>query len=78
MPLWLQPVLIQVSNQLFPSELTEEQIRNQNGARLLSKPFVQQQDLLVTGKVFQTERLTFNEQEYLKNINEKVSVRFEF
>ena len=59
------------------SELTEEQIRNQNGARLLSKTFVQQQYYFVTGYVFETERLTFQEQEYLKNINEKVRVCFE-
>lgn len=55
-------------------ELTEDQIKNQNGVRLLSKTFSQQRPYFKKGYVFETKRLTLNEQEYLKNVHEKVSV----
>lgn len=55
-------------------ELTEDQIKNQNGVRLLSKTFSQQRPYSKKGYVFETDRLTLNEQEYLKNVHEKVSV----
>lgn len=55
-------------------ELTEDQIKNQNGARLLSKTFSQQRPYYEKGYVFETDSLTLNEREYLENIHEKVSV----
>lgn len=56
-------------------ELTEDQIKNQNGARLFSKSFLQQRPYFEKGYVFETDRLTLNEREYLKNVHEKVSVK---
>ncbi|XP_048770342.2 uncharacterized protein LOC125676531 [Ostrea edulis] len=57
--------------------LTAEEIKNQNGARLMSKTFLKQRPYLEKGYVFETESLTFNEREYLKNIHEKFEEQFE-
>ncbi|XP_048767297.1 uncharacterized protein LOC125674231 isoform X3 [Ostrea edulis] len=54
--------------------LTAEEIKNQNGARLMSKTFLKQRPYLEKGYVFETESLTFNESEYLKTIHEKMMV----
>ncbi|XP_048767296.1 uncharacterized protein LOC125674231 isoform X2 [Ostrea edulis] len=53
--------------------LTAEEIKNQNGARLMSKTFLKQRPYLEKGYVFETESLTFNESEYLKTIHEKAT-----
>ncbi|XP_062581634.1 uncharacterized protein LOC134243396 [Saccostrea cucullata] len=57
--------------------LTAEEIQNQNGARLMSKTFIQQHPYSEKGYVFETESLTYNEREYLKNIHEKCEEQFE-
>ncbi|XP_048767295.1 uncharacterized protein LOC125674231 isoform X1 [Ostrea edulis] len=57
--------------------LTAEEIKNQNGARLMSKTFLKQRPYLEKGYVFETESLTFNESEYLKTIHEKCEEQFE-
>lgn len=58
-------------------ELTADQIKNQNGARLFSKTFTQQRPYFEKGYVFETDRLTLNEREYLKNVHEKSVDQFE-
>ncbi|XP_062573848.1 uncharacterized protein LOC134235713, partial [Saccostrea cucullata] len=57
--------------------LTAEEIQNQNGARLMSKTFIQQYPYSEKGYVFETESLTYNEREYLKNIHKKCEEQFE-
>lgn len=58
-------------------ELTEDEIKNQNGAKLLTKTFIQQRPYFEKGYVFETEQLTLNEREYLKNLHEKCVDQFE-
>lgn len=68
-------LLIMWHDKKFPLlylELTEDEIKNQNGARLLTKTFIQQRPYSEKGYVFETEQLTLNEREYLKNLHEKV------
>ncbi|XP_061193378.1 uncharacterized protein LOC133201599 [Saccostrea echinata] len=58
-------------------ELTAEEIKNQNGARLMSKTFIQQKPYRKKGYVFETGNLTNREREYLKSIHEKCEQQFE-
>lgn len=70
----LQMIVVDIFFVYIYLELTEDQIKNQNGARLLSKTFSQQRPYYEKGYVFETDSLTLNERGYLENIHEKVSV----
>lgn len=57
----LQMIVVDIFLVYIYLELTEDQIKNQNGARLLSKTFSQQRPYYEKGYVFETDSLTLNE-----------------